>query len=570
METRPVAREIRPLDRRDAWAMAGVFGLALFLRLLFLYQVQGIPFIEHPISDARAYDEWAQRIAAGDWWGDQAFYQAPAYPYFLAVLYKILGHDLWAVHVIQMGLGSLSCVIVGLGARVLFGFGPGLAAGLIMAVYPPAIYFDAIIGKQGLGLLLTATLLGFLYMFQRQLAMRLCVLAGAALGVLALTRENALALIPAVALWLWFRFLDASPQQRGRWLAAFMLGLALILLPVGLRNYIVGDTFSLTTSQMGTNFYIGNSEEANGLYVPLLVGRHTPVYEATDAQRVAEKALGRALDRGEVSDYFMARGFEFIVEHPVRWVGLIVWKVALTWNAFEIPDTEDIYAYAEWSWLLSALLPLLHFGWLAPLAVLGLVLAWKEQTIERRDLWLIGWLAFVYTGSIALFITFARFRYPLVPMLAPLAGFALVRGAGLFWSGEMRALRIPLLCALLAFAAVNVPLLDEQRVRFTGQLNLAGILLNLDRADEAEGHLRNAAALEPVSSELELHWAMLRFQQERYPDAERHVRRMLEIESEDHRGYRMLSRILRKQGRVPEARRARRRARALDPDRSAR
>ncbi len=562
METRPGAREIRPLDRRDALAMAGVFALALVLRLVFLWQVQSIPFIEHPISDARAYDEWAQRIAAGNWFGDQAFYQAPAYPYFLAVIYKIVGHDLWTVHVVQMVLGAVSCVVVALGGRVLFGFGPGVAAGVIMAVYPPAIYFDAIIGKQGLGLLLTATLLCFLYVFQRRLAVRFCVVAGCVLGLLALTRENALALIPAVALWLWFRFLDTPARTRAHFVAAFLLGLSLVLLPVGLRNYVVGDTFSLTTSQMGTNFYIGNSEEANGLYVPLLVGRHTPVYEASDAQLVAEKALGRTLDRGEVSDYFMARGFEFIREHPVRWVGLIFWKIALTWNAFEIPDTEDIYAYAQWSSLLAFLMALFHFGLLVPLAAAGVALAWEQ----RRDFWLIGWLALVYTGSVALFITFARFRYPLVPMLAPLAGVALVRGGARFWAGEVASLKVPALCALLAFALVNVPLLDEARVRFTGHLNLGGILLNAERTDEAEVHLERAAELEPDSADLELHWAMLRFQQARYADAERHARRMLEIEAQDHRGYRMLARSLRKQGRVREARQAQRRARALDPE----
>ncbi len=36
------------------------------------------------MGDSRAYDEWARRIAAGDWIGREVFYQAPLYPYFLA------------------------------------------------------------------------------------------------------------------------------------------------------------------------------------------------------------------------------------------------------------------------------------------------------------------------------------------------------------------------------------------------------------------------------------------------------------------------------------------------------
>ena len=59
--------------------------------------------------------------------------------------------------------------------------------------------------------------------------------------------------------------------------AAFALGLALVLGPVALRNYVIGDTFALTTSQLGTNFYIGNNPDATGIYVPLLPEASTKV-----------------------------------------------------------------------------------------------------------------------------------------------------------------------------------------------------------------------------------------------------------------------------------------------------
>ena len=67
------------LDRRDAVALASIFGLALLLRLVYLWQVADLPFLEFPLVDARSYDEWAQRIAGGAWLGDRVFYQAPAY-----------------------------------------------------------------------------------------------------------------------------------------------------------------------------------------------------------------------------------------------------------------------------------------------------------------------------------------------------------------------------------------------------------------------------------------------------------------------------------------------------------
>jgi hypothetical protein len=43
------------------------------------------------LGDARGYDQWAQRLADGDWIGTEVFYQAPLYPYFLGVIYAVAG-----------------------------------------------------------------------------------------------------------------------------------------------------------------------------------------------------------------------------------------------------------------------------------------------------------------------------------------------------------------------------------------------------------------------------------------------------------------------------------------------
>jgi hypothetical protein len=85
--------------------MAAVFTIALGLRLTYLEQAWELPFFEQPISDAKSYDEWGQRIAGGDWLGTETFYQAPAYPYFLGLVYGLFGHDPWILRVVQSVLG---------------------------------------------------------------------------------------------------------------------------------------------------------------------------------------------------------------------------------------------------------------------------------------------------------------------------------------------------------------------------------------------------------------------------------------------------------------------------------
>ena len=546
----------------SALPAALVFATALALRLLYLSDIVSMPFVVHPIVDAQAYDEWALRIAAGDWWGQEAFYQAPAYPYFLASIYTIFGHDLLVAHALQMGMGSLSCALVFATTRRLFGAGAGLAAGLLMAVYAPAIFFDGVLGKQSLGMLLMTSLLFALVSFQDRPRSSLLVLAGLLLGLLALTRENALILLGAIPVWLWLRFRDEAALRRSAWLAAFALGTLLVLLPVGLRNYVVGDTFTLTTSQLGTNFYYGNSVGATGSYVPLLPGRSTPDYESRDATRLAERALGRELSAGEVSDYWLSRGFDFVREHPIDWLLLTAKKTLMVWNEFEIADVEDIYVYAEFSPLLGGLLGFAHFGLLLPLAAAGAVFTWKER--ERS--WLLFWLALVLTGAVAIFLVLARFRYPLVPLLAPLAGAAIARGLQAARSGRGSELALPAAAFVGAAVVAYWPLLDEAKLRAAAYQNLAGISLRADDLAAADVYFAQAQSLHAQDPDLEVGLAVLRLRQSRVEEAEVHGRRAIELMPHDHRGHRVLEKILLRQGRLAEAQVQRQMARKLDPD----
>lgn len=560
----PDAARVHRADERSAWrpALVVFFG-ALAVRLVYLAEIADMPFYVQPIVDARAYDEWAQRIVAEGAWGGEVFYQAPAYPYWLALQYQLFGRHLELVHGIQMVMGSLSCVFLMAATRPLFGATTALVAGWMLALYPPAIFFDGLLGKQNLGLFLLTAILALLAAHPGRPDRRRLAGAGVLLGLLALTRENALVFVPAVPVWLLFGVGDRPWSARARDAGAFVAAAGVVLLFVGLRNYAVGDTFALTTSQMGPNFYMGNHEHATGLYVPLVPGRHTPVYEAPDAERLAERALGRELTRGEVSDYWMARGLDFVREHPGRFSALLARKVWLTWHAVEIADVEDIHVYAEWSRLIRWMLPIWNFGMLVPLAAAGLLLGWSK----RRDLTLwLGAMA-VYTFSVALFITFARFRYPLVALLIPLAAFALVRGRELWVAGERSALGVALLVVAAVGLLVRAPLIDEERLRMAGYANLGGVLLNEGRIDEAEPHLLRAMSLDPENADLRFGLAVLARERGRADEALAHLRRMVELAPEDPRGPRMMALVLHELGRDAEARRQAIRARRLDPER---
>src|SRR5689334_16413172 len=97
-----------------------IFAVAFAIRAIHIWQLTSTPFFDTLLGDANGYDQWAQRLAGGDWVGSDVFYQAPLYPYFLGVIYTIFGRDLLVVRVIQALIGSASCALLGLTGERLF------------------------------------------------------------------------------------------------------------------------------------------------------------------------------------------------------------------------------------------------------------------------------------------------------------------------------------------------------------------------------------------------------------------------------------------------------------------
>src|SRR5262249_22918550 len=131
-----------PQIRGDKPEILTVWLIAFAIRLLYILQLHRSPFFETLLGDARSYDAWAQRIAAGDWIGAGVFYQAPLYPYFLGTIYAVAGHNVLLVRILQAAIGATACVLLALTCSRLHVGKAGIIAGLGLAVYAPAIFFD--------------------------------------------------------------------------------------------------------------------------------------------------------------------------------------------------------------------------------------------------------------------------------------------------------------------------------------------------------------------------------------------------------------------------------------------
>jgi tetratricopeptide (TPR) repeat protein len=308
------------------------------------------------------------------------------------------------------------------------------------------------------------------------------------MGGLALTRENAILLIAVIAVWAIARGVQGA--------AVFLLGVAIVLVPVAARNAYVGGGFYVTTSQAGPNFYIGNHPGADGTYQSLRFGRGAPEYERQDATELAEHALGRRLTPAEVSSYWTSRAFDYIASQPGAWLTLMARKTLLLWNAAEMVDTESQETHAEWSLPLRLLGPVGHFGVLVPLALFGLIATFPAPGgVDRSRLWLLYALLITYAASVVVFYVFARYRYPLVPFLVLFAAAGAVQ-AGL--KPHATLLRWQTLVAVTVAAVfANWPMLSSAWMQAVTEGNLGAALQSEQRLDEAAVHYRRAIALRP-------------------------------------------------------------------------
>lgn len=460
-----------PLSRRQHAALAGVFILALALRLIYLAgQAAHNPTFDAPIMDMRVHHEWASQFARGEPMraiADKPYFRAPLYYTALGVMYKLFGAEVWIGRVLGCLLGAASCwLIARLGTR-LEGFRVGLVAGVLAAIYWPFWYFDAELKTVGLEVFLDLLLLlALLWAARQRRAGWAYALAGLAWGLSAITRPNVLAVLPGIALWLLLTLRDSdwrgSVKRTAKAAGWLLAGAALAILPVTLRNIIVGREFVLIASQGGVNFYIGNNPYNADGFTAVVPGTRPGWWEGfEDTHRIPESELGRKLTEGEVSAYWSAKSWDWIAKNPGAWVRRLLYKLALFWTPVEVSNNQPIDFFAALSGMGWAMW--IGFPVVAVLALAGLTCIWNK----RRE-WLLP-LSFLvlYMGTVVLFFCPGRYRVPVVPVLIILASLALVRIADWIRARHMpRLIGAGIAVALGAmFMAIN-PAPDGDRKAF--------------------------------------------------------------------------------------------------------
>jgi len=408
------------------WLLFAILALGLGLRIANLADTSDSPFFTRPVIDGQVYDSWALSIAAGKA-PAQPFYQDALYPYFLASIYKVFGHSYWAVYVIQLALAMVFLLLVYDTTRRLFDWRAGIAAAAIAALYKPFIFYESQIEKTALAVFLTALLI---WLFVRASCPRPPTTdksspagrwlwpfaSGIALGLAALTRANTLLFAPLLPLALVLGRHDTGRRTRIGIAAAGLLGVLVVIAPVSVRNSLLAHEFTLTTTQAGQNLYIGNSPYNNtGQYQAPPWIRPNPEYEQSDFTEYANETAGRTLSYAGVSRFYTRAVLNWAGTHPRDFARLLWRKTVLYFNNFEVPDNQDLYFFARYSWVLR--LPLISFGLVFALGLAGMILIAREPTGLSLVVFFFG-----YAASVVIFFVFSRYRIPSLPALLPFAG----------------------------------------------------------------------------------------------------------------------------------------------------
>ncbi len=126
-----------------------LFGLALVVRLVYLYQSSDSPSFDAPIIDAKTYDDIARGLVNGDA-NYRFFVQAPLYPLILSGIYYLTGASIVWAKVAQMVLGAVTCVLIYCLGQKIFSRRVGFWAGLMAVFYGPLIYYQGELLATGL------------------------------------------------------------------------------------------------------------------------------------------------------------------------------------------------------------------------------------------------------------------------------------------------------------------------------------------------------------------------------------------------------------------------------------
>lgn len=395
--------------------LAAILAGALAVRLVYTIAGPGNAYSEGPTGDFFFFHTIANLLADGR--GFIAPYtleelgrveptaeHPPLWPLVLAAASEVGGNGLLSHRLVGVPFGVATAGVLGLVGRRLGGDTAGLVVAALAACHPLLIAADGALMSETLyGMLVATALLLALRVMERPSAGRGAAL-GIAIGLAALTRGEALALlvllVPPLA---WFA--TRTTRDRLRLGAVVVAAAALTISPWTIRNWTTFDRPVLISTNDSTVLTGANCDATyRGRDLGWWrVDCRTPIRERNEAEQAA---------------VWREEGLEYAREHAGRLPVVIPVRILRTWGVYQprrmIEEAEGRDRTME------TLGTIVYFLLLAP-AVYGAVLLRRR----RGPLWLFLVPPAVVTIVTVLGYGYPRFRHSADLVIVVLAGLAL-------------------------------------------------------------------------------------------------------------------------------------------------
>jgi hypothetical protein len=233
--SRRAVAALRAMAFNEAAFLAVIFLAALALRLLYVQRIMGDPSYLDTGADGRVYDGLAWSIASGGGVPDSFTNRYPmlllGYVWFLAAIYKLVGHSYFAAVAVQSVLGAATAVLVYFAGKRVFGEAPARVAALFTALSFSLIFAAAALGHQALDVFLTALImLVLLHLMAKDGAVWRWAVAGLVIGATVTVRETAIFFAAFVAAWIALMY-PKGWRASGPAVAAYIAGAAIVVMP---------------------------------------------------------------------------------------------------------------------------------------------------------------------------------------------------------------------------------------------------------------------------------------------------------------------------------------------------
>jgi hypothetical protein len=401
----------------DVIAVLVLVAISILLRIVYLQTyLNAVPDARFPSNDAKEYWDLGRIIYQQGWLlqGYGPFYQAPLYPYILAVFHHFSIHDVYSVLFIQAGIGIGNVILCFLLARQQVSTKRSFIAAFLFALCHYSLFFESKILASTLGLfvLLSFSLL-FIFWLQKRNTLILAVSA-LCISLAVLCRPNFIFTIPFIGLFIFWRTVKSENYgwacyQSILWIVIFLIGIA----PVPIRNYVIGGDLVPISANAGVTLYMGTNPDAQGGLAVVEGLPNDIVNQKHGSVELAMKLAGKELTPSEASWFWVKKTGLYIIHHPFQFILLECKK--LLWAFYYAPPSVNYSAHFE-SQFIGWMSILSFFTWLVVFAGLMSIplLLWENDHYAKFLLVIV----FGYILLILVYYASDRFIYTMLPFFS--------------------------------------------------------------------------------------------------------------------------------------------------------